>query len=86
MELFVTLNAIYPFCFFYIEACQVLRDQDKIEAQNKQILDHTEANVDGGIAELVCLTVTLIGLLPLTLRLWAVFRDRSLWHFVKNVW
>lgn len=62
MEPLVTLNAIYTLCALDIEAGQVLRDRDKNEAQNRQILDHTEANVGGGIAELVCLTVTLMGL------------------------
>jgi len=60
-EPLVTLNVIYTFCFLDIEAGQVLRNKDKIDAQNRQILDHTEANVDGGIAELIRLTITLMG-------------------------
>jgi hypothetical protein len=36
-----------------VEAGQVLRTQNKIEAQIKQILDHIEANAGGSIAKRV---------------------------------
>ena len=55
MELFDALSDIYAFCFLDVEAGQVLRTQNKVEKDLKQLMDHIEANVGGGsIIKRVC--------------------------------
>ena len=56
-ELFDVLDNIYTFCFLDVEAGQVLKLQNKVETQIKQLMDHIEANVSGSIIKRVCPTV-----------------------------
>jgi len=55
-ELFDTLNDIYTFCFTDVEAGQVLRTQNRVEAQIKRIMDHIEANTGGSIVKRLSVT------------------------------
>ena len=61
VELFDALSDIYTFCFLDVEAGQVLRTQNKVEKDLKQLMDHIEANVGGGsIIKRVCPVVILL--------------------------